>query len=118
MRYDPEHTYKDGECRWSEQEIALRTRRALPEDAVPSAVPRVEEPPVPLRQRGSPGAPEDEGGQEEMAPPVPPLEDLPHDLPSLVEAEGEDGLAAEESADDETAAPARRRRRQMAEQGT
>ena len=53
-----------------------------------------------------------------MAPPEPPLEDLPHDLPSLVEAEGDDGPAAEESAGDETAAPARRRRRQMAEQGT
>ena len=80
MRYDPEHTYKDGECWRSEHEIALRTRRALPVDVVPSAAPRVEEPPVPLLQRGSPRSPEDEGGQQDVTPPEPPREDPTHGL--------------------------------------
>ena len=141
MRYDPEHTYKNGECWWSEQELALRPGRSLTEDVVPSAVPRPVEPPVPLRQRGSPGAPELEEGQAEMEPAEPPaapipgvedavysdgealdeqdiFRDLPGEFPQTADfppgAYGEDVPAA-----DGEAAPARRRsRRQVVEQGT
>ena len=137
MRYDPEHTYKDGGCRWSEQELALRSGRSSAEDAVPSAVPRLAEPPVPLRQCGSPGAPELEEGQAEMEPAEPsavPIsggedavysdgealdeQDIFRDLDETADfppgAYGEDVPAA-----DGEAAPARRRpRRQVVEQGT
>ena len=67
-RFDPGHTYREGECRWAIEAMAQRTTRAEAQNVVPRARTRTPAPIIPVPGRGSPGDPAAEAGHAETDP--------------------------------------------------